>query len=90
MIKIAECYAGLAEKHFIPAAKSNILPLDGYNKYRRDEIGKLNVYDLGGDEEKKHLDNLKNDYDKCIYLMVRNVFKNDGGRIIDKLEGRER
>ena len=89
-MKIAECYAGLAEKHFIPAAKSNILPLVGYNKYRRDEKGKLNVYDLGDDEEKQHWDNLENDYDKCIYLMIRNVLRNDGERILAKIEGRER
>ena len=87
--KIASCYAKMAYNNFSPAAEGikisekecvSLMPFEGYDEYRK-ENGEYILYRLK--EESKHVENLRNAYDKCLFCAVRNVLNRDRDAIVN-------
>lgn len=82
--QIAKCYSQLASNNFNSASKDMLLPFEGYGKLDY-IIGKANkdadeeqvfLYDynrIGDKSEEKYYNELESDYDKCLYVIVRNT-----------------
>lgn len=78
---IAQCYVQLVANNFNSASDKIVLPFKGYDELKYNiELNKLDkqmnqqsyLYDLKKDEL-HHYGNLKSPYDKCLYLIIRNV-----------------
>ncbi len=78
LVNIACCYAGLAFNNFMPASQNDIMPFAGYDELRQKD-GKLLLYEA----EKE----FNNEYDECLFKMMRNVLNNHGEYIIRKRRG---
>ena len=77
---IAKCYAQLAVNNFNNASSSCFLPFTGYDELAYISETKTNekiyIYDLNridDREETEHYNKLQSDYDKCLYIIVRNT-----------------
>ncbi|MBR3884700.1 MAG: AAA family ATPase [Bacteroidaceae bacterium] len=91
---IAKCYALLVTNNFNPASQSSILPFEGYDELNYNvnlEIARSNgkpltnipLYKLNNEEE--HFNNkLKSPYDKCLYIIIRNVINGLAQQIINE------
>lgn len=85
---IAKSYAQLAVNNFNNASSDCILPFGGYDELpiltkKADEV--VDLYDLnrvGKNREESHYETLKHDYDKCLYVMVRNTVNQLAGEIV--------
>lgn len=78
---IARCYAQLVANNFNSASDNVLLPFKGYDELNyklksNNSDNKQNqqsyLYDLKNDE-KLHYESLQSPYDKCLYLIIRNV-----------------
>lgn len=81
---VAFCYSLLATNNFTAVSDSVIVPFDGYNElamYVKGGEKKPKLYVL--DDEDKHIENL-NQYDKQLYLTVRNTLNLLSDVIIEK------
>lgn len=91
--QIAKCYSQLASNNFNSASKEMLLPFEGYGKLDY-IIGKANkdadeeqvfLYDynrIGDKSEEKYYNELESDYDKCLYVIVRNTINALADKII--------
>ena len=76
---IAKCYAQLAVNNFNNASSHSALPFEGYDelsyiaKKDNEDIYIYNLDRVGEGVEEKHYNALKSDYDKCLYIIVRNT-----------------
>lgn len=91
---IAKCYAQLAVNNFSNASSGCILPFEGYDELsyiskKKDED--IYIYDLNRnnkDGETEHYKkNLGHNYDKCLYIIVRNAINQLAEEIIRKRRG---
>ena len=82
---IALCYSLLATNNFTAVSGSELVPFDGYNElamYARSDGKKSKLYLL--EAENEHLEKLTHEYDKQIYLTVRNTLNLLSDVIIEK------
>ena len=76
---IAKCYAQLAVNNFNNASSNFVLPFEGYDelsflaKKANDEIYLYDLDRINEGKEKSHYSTLKYDYDRCLYIIVRNT-----------------
>lgn len=76
---IARCFADLASNNFASASKQKIVPFEGYDEMRclsnsNQENGKSGkLYELTDKKETDLFEELKNRYDRSLYLMTRNT-----------------
>lgn len=75
---IAKCLAMVAKYNPQPASNHVILPPEGYDRLRRfylrtegERMNDFNLYELP--QEQEHLRRLTNDYDRQLYLAIRNA-----------------
>ena len=88
---IAKCYAQLAINNFSCASNSQILPFDGYDDFEYkicDNNRNVKLYDL--DRFKKgyeiiHFNGLKDNYDRCLYIIIRNTINAMASNIIQNI-----
>lgn len=89
--KIAKCYAQLAMNNFNSASSNLILPFkafDDLNYKTSKEKDKENLYDLNKIEEgyeTTYYKQLTCDYDKCLYLIIRNTVNKLANDIISNI-----
>ena len=91
--KIAKCYAQLAVNNFSSASDGMILPFEGYDDldYKADSKNKNRLYDLNrgrgrNDAEAVHFNKLECNYDKCLYIIVRNTINKIAVEIINNVK----
>lgn len=76
---IAKCYAQLAVNNFNNASSNFVLPFEGYDelsflaKKANDEVYLYDLDRINEGKEKSHYSTLKYDYDRCLYIIVRNT-----------------
>lgn len=87
--RIAGCYAKMAYNNFSPAAEGikiserervSLMPFEGYDEYCK-ENGEYVLYRLK--EESRHVESLRNAYDRCLFCAVRNVLNRDRDAIVN-------
>lgn len=85
---IAKCYAQLAVNNFNNVSDEVILPFDGYDELAyisKEKDDKVDIYDLdryNNGFEKYHYKKLKTDYDKCLFIIIRNAINQLAKEII--------
>lgn len=91
--KIAKCYAQLAVNNFSSASKGMILPFEGYDDldYKADSKNNNRLYDLNrgkgcNDAQTVHFNKLECNYDKCLYIIVRNTINKIAVEIINNVK----
>lgn len=74
---IAKCYAQLAINNFNNASSNCILPFKGYDELAYISANEdIYLYDLNrvnNSEEKEYYKHLTSDYDRCLYIILRNT-----------------
>jgi hypothetical protein len=89
--KIAKCYAQLAINNFNSASGNILLPFEGYDDldYKTSkEPDKECLYSLDRvkeGNELNHYKKLKNEYDRCLYIIVRNTINKLANDIINNI-----
>lgn len=85
---IAKCYSQLAVNNFNNASSHTLLPFEGYDELSyisKTENDNIHLYDLNRineGNEKIHYTKLEYDYDKCLYLIIRNAINQLAKEII--------
>lgn len=76
---IASCYARMACNNFSPASKSDLMPFEGYDEYRKN--GDLYIlYQMQKEEE--YIKGIRHGYDRCLFCTIRNVLNRDREEIL--------
>ncbi|MBR5237695.1 MAG: AAA family ATPase [Paludibacteraceae bacterium] len=87
---IAKCYAQLAINNFNNASSNFVLPFEGYDelsyiaKKANDDIYLYDLDRINKSKEKSHYNELKYDYDKCLYIIVRNTINQIAKEIVKR------
>lgn len=87
---IARCFSQLSRNNFVSASGNEIITFDGYNEFRysQDKNGKL--YDLENDEGTWRENQLKSQYDRQLYYVIRNVINNMSEELVYSSNGYSR
>lgn len=76
---IAKCYAQLAINNFNNASSNCILPFKGYDELAyisaksNEDIYLYDLNRVNNSEEKEYYNHLTSDYDRCLYIILRNT-----------------
>lgn len=82
--KIASCYARMACNNFSPASKSNLMPFEGYDEYRKNGDVYI-LYQMQKEKEyieEEYIKDIHHRYDRCLFCTIRNVLNRDREEIL--------
>ncbi len=89
---IAKCYAQLAINNFNSAASKFILPFEGYDYLdyktndKQDKVYLYNLNRVSENNEAEHYKKLTNNYDKCLFIIVRNTINKLAKDIVNNIK----